>query len=77
MFLCYFVALHTSSSFYIVLLSGSKLSLIFLLFSTLKLLKMSFATALDAWLALVLARVVAEDTRLEIIIQNGRLEVNV
>ena len=37
---------------------------------------MSLAAALRAWLALVPTGVLAEDTRLEIIIQNGRLEVN-
>ena len=37
---------------------------------------MSLATALHAWLALVLAEALAKDTRLEVVIQNGRLEVN-
>ena len=37
---------------------------------------MSLATVLCAWLALVPARVLAKDTRLEIIIQNGQFEVN-
>ena len=73
---CYFIALYLSSLFYIVLLSGSKLSLKFLLFFTLKKLKMSLAATLRAWLALVPAEVLGEDTRLEVIIQNGRLEAN-
>ena len=37
---------------------------------------MSLAAALRAWLALVPAEVLAEDTRLEVVIQNGRFEVN-
>ena len=37
---------------------------------------MSLAAALHAWLALVPAEVLAKDTRLEVIIQNGRLQVN-
>ena len=37
---------------------------------------MSLAAALHAWLALVPAEVLAEDTRLEIIIQDGQLQVN-
>ena len=37
---------------------------------------MSLAAALHAWLALVPAEVLAKDTRLEVIILNGRLQVN-
>ena len=37
---------------------------------------MSLAAALRMWLALVPAEVLARDTRLEIVIQNGQLEVN-
>ena len=37
---------------------------------------MSLAAALYAWLALVLAEVLAKDTRLEVVILNGRLQVN-
>ena len=37
---------------------------------------MSLAAALQAWLALVPAGVLAADTKLEIIVQNRRLEVN-
>ena len=32
---------------------------------------MSLAAALHAWLALVLAEVLGEDTRIEVVIQNG------
>ena len=37
---------------------------------------MSLAAALHAWLAVVPAEVLAEDTRLEVIVLNGRLQVN-
>ena len=37
---------------------------------------MFLSAALRAWLALVPAGVLAEDTRLEIVVQNGSLEVN-
>ena len=37
---------------------------------------MSLTAALYTWLALVPAEVLGEDTRLEVVIQNGRLVVN-
>ena len=37
---------------------------------------MSLTAALHAWLALVPTEVLAEDTRLEVVILDGRLEVN-
>ena len=37
---------------------------------------MSLAAALHAWLALVPAESLAKDVRLEVIILNGRLQVN-
>ena len=37
---------------------------------------MTLAAALRAWLALVPAKVLAEDTRLKVVILNGQLEVN-
>ena len=47
-----------------------------MLFLALKQLKMSLAAALYAWLVLVPAGVLVEDTRLEIVIKNRQLEVN-
>ena len=37
---------------------------------------MSLAAALHAWLALMPTEILAKDTRLEVVIQNGQLQVN-
>ena len=37
---------------------------------------MSLAATLHAWLALVPAKVLGEDTKLEVVIWNGQLQVN-
>ena len=76
MFLSCSVTLNASSSFCIVLFSRSKLfTAILVIFQLFKIAKMPLVSALRAWLAMVPAIALAPDTRLEIAVIDGRLDV--